>query len=139
MAKIPPPPPIASEDPAFNRWLLELTSILSDTGDIDPGSISGYPALLLQVAANTASIASLTSRVGVVETSVSALQVAVSALTARVTSTESAITTLQARNQVFNGAPAPTAGIGIDGDWYAATGVTKHVYVKVAGAWVQIV
>lgn len=65
--KVPPPPPIATGDPAFNRWLLELTSILNSTGSIaatavtqPPGTNTADIATCAFVLANTASAASTT-------------------------------------------------------------------------------
>lgn len=48
------------------------------------------------------------------------------------------IAALQARFQVRNGVGAPATSLGVNGDWYADT-TNKHIYVKVSGAWVQIV
>lgn len=41
-------------------------------------------------------------------------------------------------SRLMNGDAAPTAKLGIDGDWYADT-TAHHIYVRVAGAWVLIV
>lgn len=138
-AKIPPPPPIASQDPTFNRWLLELTSILNDNGGIDPGNINGFAALQLAVDNNTADITNLEADVNGLQIDVAALQADVISLNTRMNSAETAIAALQSRAQVYNGSAAPINSFGNDNDWYAATGATKHVYVKLAGAWVQIV
>lgn len=137
--KIPPPPPIASMDPAFNRWLLELTSILANEGGIDPDTIDGYPALVVQVNANTAAIANNDNSINALQAGLGNTNAAVAALDARVTTAEGNITTLQARATVYNGTTAPPGGLGVDGDWYGRTDAgNRAVFVKVSGAWVQI-
>ena len=142
--KIPPPPPIASGDvasfinslPAFNRWLLELTSILANSGGIDPNNIDGFTALQDQVTQNTADIATLQGQVGALNLAVLLLQGQVNNLLTRMAAAEGNITTLQARSQVFNGAGAPAGGLGVVGDWYAniGGGVGARIYIKTAVA-----
>lgn len=139
MAKIPPPTGLATTDPVFNRWLLELTSILNGGGGIDPTTIAGLTALVAQVAANTAAIASLSGQVGTLSGQVSALNTAVTSLGTRTTAAEAAIVVLQARSQVFNGTGDPLVGLGVNGDWYARTDTpNRGTFVKVAGAWARV-
>lgn len=143
--KIPPPPPIASGDvasfvnslPAFNRWLLELTSILANSGGIDPNNIDGFAALQDQVTENTADIVTLQGQVGALNASVAVLQAQVIDLLNRMGAAEGNITTLQARSQVFNGTGAPAGALGVDNDWYynRTGGAGARLYIKLAGAW----
>lgn len=136
--KLPPPPIIADTDPTFNRWLLELTAILNAGGGIDPNSIDGYAALQAQVVANTSDIAGLELSVSGQGGSIAGLQFAVNALQINMAAANAQITALGARAQVLNGTVAPLVGQGSNNDYYVDT-VAKHLYVKVAGAWVLIV
>ena len=141
MAKVPPPPRLAGPEwEDFNRWLLELTNILDATGGVDPTQIPGYSALQSQVATNTQNITtnslnitSLANGQGTQGTSIASLQ-------NRMTAAEGNITTLQARNQVFNGAlggtGTPPTGTGVVGDWYANTNGNAgfRIFIKTASA-----
>lgn len=146
--KIPPPPPIASGNlddfvrslPSFNRWLIELTSILASGGGIDPETIDGYPALQNQVAANTAAISTLQSTSGGQSFAILLLQAQVGTLTTGLAAANANITALAARAQVLNGAlggGVPSNALGADNDWfYNRTGAAgNRLFIKLAGAW----
>lgn len=124
--KLPPPPVLAKTDPAFNRWLLEVTAVLAAAGGIDPTQIVGWNELVADVAQNSLDIDSL-------QTSVIGLQ----GLT--ITQGDD-IAALQARNQVYNGAlgaGTPSNALGVDNDWfYNRTGLAgNRLFIKLAGAW----
>lgn len=133
--KIPPPPQLTGPEwQPFNRWLLELTSILADSGGVDPGTIDGFGTLQDQVDANTAAILAL-------QGSVSGLSLQVAALINGLALANASITTLSTRSQVFNGAVgagAPSGALGVDNDWfYNRTGAAgNRLFIKLAGAWV---
>jgi hypothetical protein len=142
--KLPPPPPMATGNlddfvralPAFNRWLLELTSILAASGGIDPNAIDGYQLVVNQVATNAADIIALQGTTGGQALAIAALQGQVAVLTAGLAAANASITTLSARSQVFAGAGAPGAGLGVVNDWYANVGggVGARIYIKTAPA-----
>jgi hypothetical protein len=138
--KVPPPPPIANQDPTFNRWLLELTAILNSGGGVDPTSVAGLPEALAQVTANTAAIATLQTSSGGQSGAISSLQFQVATLQSQITTINSSITTLSARNQILNGAGVPAAGLGNNGDLFLNNtgGAGTRLYGKIAGAWVAI-
>lgn len=135
--KIPPPPPIASMDPAFNRWLIELTSILSDNGGIDPGSVDGLQALQLQVAGLISQVAAINLTIGSINGQIAIINGQVAALDTRMTAAEAAIVALQLRAQVFNGTGPPPGGLGADNDWYFNTsgGAGARLYIKLSTVW----
>lgn len=134
--KIPPPPPIASEDPTFNRWLLELTSILNSTGGIDPSAVDGLAAVIAQSAANAAAITVLEGETGGNTGDITTLQGEVTTLQSDVVTINGTLTTLGARAQVLNGVGVPNAGLGNVNDWYANIGgaAGARIYVKTAAA-----
>jgi hypothetical protein len=137
--KIPPPPMMTGPEWAgFNRWLLELTSILADTGGIDPASVEGFEAALIQLAANTAAIAALQSSSGGQSLTIAILQGQVNALTLGLAAANSSITTLSARGELLFGTGAPAAGLGKVNDWYGDTAgaAGARVWIKKAvGVW----
>lgn len=136
--KLPPPPPIASSDPAFNRWCVELLSILSNTGGIDPNSVQGLPEVIAQSAANAADITVLQGEVGGNTLNISTLQGQVAALTAAVATINGQITTLSARGELLFGAGPPAAGLGKVNDWFGDTAgaAGARVWIKKAvGVW----
>lgn len=128
--KLPPPPQLTGPQwQSFNRWLLELTSILEASGGIAPDTIPGYTDLQAQVTA-------LSGTVGGQAGTISSLQFQVTLLSASLAIANASITTLSARAQVFQGAGAPAAGLGAVNDWYANVGgaVGARIYIKTAPA-----
>lgn len=158
LKRVPPPPPIAENDPVFNRWLHDLTAFITESGSIDPGVIPGYDTLVSTVALHSTQISSLTvnvaantSNISINTSNISTLFSTTSTHTSQIATNTTNIATntsgiagnavniatLTARSQVLHGTAAPGA-IGIDGDWFSDT-TAKHIYVKVSGSWVLIV
>ena len=135
--KIPPPPQLTGPEwQSFNRWLLEVTSILTNQGGIDPSEVAGLPELIVQVGTNTADIATLEGTQGGQAAEIAVLQGDTVILFDNIATINGQLTSLGARNQVFNGTVPPVA-LHSNGDWFADT-VGKHIYVQVAGAWVLV-
>lgn len=150
--KIPPPPPLSREYQQLNRWLLEIQSILNSSGSIDPGSVDGLPALVLQVnalaaqvaalaltvAGNTAAIAAANINITANANAIAATNINVAANTAAITALALRVTAVEARNQILNGAGVPAVGLGSNGDLYINnTGAAgTNLYAKRGGAWV---
>lgn len=137
--RIPPPPPLARTDPALNRWLIEVASILSAAGGgIDPDQIVGFPELVAEVAALTQDVTDLQTSSENQQTQIGVINTQIGVINTHLSAIDNAITALQARAQVLNGIVAPAAGLGSVSDWYADT-VAKHIYVKTGVAtWLQI-
>lgn len=135
--KIPPPPPFAGPEwQAFNRWLLELTSILSNQGGITPEQVDGLPAVINQVGTNTSDIADLNIRVNDQTGSIGALQLEINTINNDLIVVNGALTSLGARGEVLNGVIDPGPALGKVNDWYANTaGAAGHrIFVKTAVA-----
>lgn len=139
--RIPPPPPLARTDPALNRWLIEVASILSAAGGgVDPNQIVGFPELILQVAALSTTVTSVQTSVINLQSQINTINDALTVINNEISAIQNDVTALQNRGEILNGTAFPPAvGLGKNDDWYASTAATKHIYVKVAGAWVQIV
>lgn len=137
--KIPPPPQFTGQQwQSFNRWLLEVTSVLSNTGGIDPAEVTGLPAVISQVGTNTTNIAELEGTTGGQGGAITALQSEISAIDGQITTINGQITTLSARGQVLNGVGAPNPGLGNVNDWYGnLTGAAgARIFIKTAvGTW----
>lgn len=134
--KLPPPPPIANQDQAFNRWLLEITSILSSAGGIDPNSIVGLPEVIAESAANTLAIGVLDATVSNQGDRINTLESNIDTLQSEIVAINGQLTALGARAQVLNGAVDPAPGLGNVNDWYANTaGAAGHrIFVKTGAA-----
>ena len=137
--KIPPPPLLTGPQwQAFNRWLIELQSVLSNTGGIDPTQVVGLVALEAQVATNTTDIATIETELGGQGGSLAALTANVATNTASIATLFSDVTTLQSNPVVRNGVGGPAGGLGNINDWYADTANAK-IYVKTAvGTWTVV-
>jgi hypothetical protein len=73
--KFPPPPFLTGKQfQTLNRWLLDVQSVLSVSGLIDPTAVDTLPATTTQVATNTASIATINGEVTALNSEVAALQ-----------------------------------------------------------------
>lgn len=136
--KIPPPPPLAVELQALNRWLLEIQSILNASGDIDPGSVAGLPALVTQVAALAVTVTALQVQTNANTNNIATNTSNITANTNSITALALRVTALEARNQVLNGAGVPAVGLGNNGDLYINNtgGAGTNLYAKRGGAWV---
>ena len=130
--KLPPPPQFSSPElQPFNRWLVELTAILGNSGGVNPITIDGYPQLVTQVGDNTTDIAALQNTVAGQSLQISSLVNAIAVINA-------SITTLSARGELLFGAGAPAAGLGKVNDWYGDTAgaAGARVWIKKApGVW----
>lgn len=142
--KIPPPtfftgaPGQEPDWQGFNRWLLEVTSILSNEGGINPDQVEGLPAVITQVGTNTTNIAALSLGQGGQGLAIVALQNHDVVLDNEIIAINGALTTLGARAQVLSGSADPAPGLGNINDWYANTaGAVGHrIFVKTAiGTW----
>lgn len=138
--KIPPPPYLAVEDkfPGFNRWLLEVTSILTNQGGIDPSEVTGLSELFTQVGTNTTDITNLEAAQGGQAVDITTLQGDITTINGEITTINGQLTTLGARAQVYNANVDPSAGFGNVGDWYANyAGAAGHrIFIKTAvGTW----
>lgn len=138
--KLPPPPQFAGPQwQQFNRWMIELQSILSNQGGIDPSEVSGLSDVIAQVDTNTTNITALQGTSGGQGSAITALQFEVTNINVEIAAINSEITTLSARAQSLNGSGVPAVGVGNVNDWYADT-TGHHVYVKTAvGTWTLIV
>jgi len=139
--KIPPPPQLTGPQwQSFNRWLLELTSILANTGGIDPSQVSGLPELETQVATNTTNIATLEAGQGGQGGAITALQLQITFINSEIATINGQLTTLESNAVVRNGSGAPGAGLGSNGDLYLNNtgGAGTRLYGKIGGAWTAI-
>ena len=140
--KLPPPPQLPTAFGGFgqqlNRWLLEIQSILNSQGLIDPAEVEGLPALFTQVATLAGEVVTLTTQVAALTTDVAANTADIATNTASIFTLNTEVAALTARNQILNGAGAPAAGLGNNGDLYINdTGSPgTNLYGKVAGSWV---
>lgn len=137
--KIPPPPQLTGPEwQAFNRWLLEVTSVLTNEGGIDPAEVTGLPALFVTVAGQALSIAALALTQGSQGGDITTLQGQVAAINISIATINGQITTLGARGELLFGAGVPAGGLGKVNDWYGDTAgaVGARVFIKKAvGVW----
>lgn len=137
--KVPPPPQFTGPEwQSFNRWLLEVTSVLSNTGAIAASEVEGLLAAYAEIALQAADIVALQGTTGSQAADITALAASIAALDASITTINGQITTLSARGELLFGAGPPAAGLGKVNDWYGNTAgaVGARVYIKKAvGVW----
>jgi hypothetical protein len=131
MIVFPPPPPIAENDPIFNRWLHDMFQYISV-------NIGGIAKNAQDIAINAANIAANTSNIAANAANIATNTTNIATNTSAIATHSGQIAALSARSQVFYGTAAPAAGLGVNGDWYSDT-AAKHIYVKSGGAWTLIV
>ncbi len=137
--KVPPPPPIAQFDPAFNRWLHDLQSFINEGGgSINPDLIPGYDALVNTVNLHTIQINTNTINNAANASAIATANTKIAVHTIQIATLNTEVAALTARPIVRNGTTAPGGGLGANGDWYADTN-NLHIYVKVTGSWVLII
>jgi hypothetical protein len=135
--KIPPPPQLTGPEwQSFNRWLLEVTSILTNQGGIDPSEVAGLPELIVQVGTNTTDITALESGQGGQAADILTLQGDTVILFDNIATINGQLTSLGARAQVYHGVADPAPGFGDVDDWFANTaGAAGHrIFVKTGAA-----
>ncbi len=142
--KIPPPTFFtgnANQPPdwqAFNRWLLEVTSVLSNTGGIAASEVEGLLAAYVEIATQAAQIVALQGTTGDQNAAIIDLQNNIITIFNALAVINGQITTLSARGELLFGAGAPAAGLGKVNDWYGDTAgaVGARIYIKKAvGVW----
>jgi hypothetical protein len=131
MIVFPPPPPIAENDPIFNRWLHDMFQYISV-------NIGGIAKNAQDIATNAANITANTSNIAANAANIATNTTNIATNTSAIATHSGQIAALSARSQVFYGTAAPAAGLGVNGDWYSDT-AAKHIYVKSGGAWTLIV
>ncbi len=140
--KIPPPPQFSGEQwQLFNRWLLELQSILAASGGIDTTQIPGYAELQAAVGGNTGDITGLQGEVTVLQSQMLTANANIGSLQTSALTFASEIATLQGNALVRNGSGVPSAGLGNNGDLYIDDNypATNRLYAKIAGVWKSLV
>lgn len=143
--KIPPPtfftgaPGQEPDWQGFNRWLLEVTSVLSNEGGIDPNEVTGLPTVIAQVGQNTADILTLDAGQDNNSFDIAALQAQVTNIdNVEIPTINAQLTSLGARGTLRFGTGAPAAGLGNVNDWYGDTAgaVGSRIWIKKAvGVW----
>ena len=137
--KIPPPPFIVGADfQPLNRWLIEIQSILSNSGGIDPDQVNGLAATIALSIQNAADIVALQAQTGSNTNDIAAANAQIATINASIATINGQLTTLGARGELLFGAGAPAAGLGKVNDWYGDTagGVGARVFIKKAvGVW----
>lgn len=128
----------------LNRWLIEIQSILNSGGIIEPVNVDGLLAAYAQIAANlhsinvlNAEVATNTADIATLQGDVTTLQGQIATNTANIAVNTADIVTLTARNQILNGAGAPGALLGNNGDLYINNtgGAGTFLYGKIGGVW----
>jgi hypothetical protein len=94
-------------DPAFNRWLLELTKILNASGGIDNSQITGFTALQSSVSTLQSQMTTVQATQATHTTQITTANTNITTLQGQMTTANSNIAALQARGYVTHGSGAP--------------------------------